>query len=208
MVTVYQTGSLAASLRLTAISFAHGGVIYHGLEWTVSQLDSQEKPTEYINNSDASVAQFDLKKGTFLIEVTHEDDTFNLGTVSLEQNTLTDCVFILKNSDFFNEEAEYFAESDAVIDNKRRQDDRNVESRFGNIETPLKNPFKEQGQGIQLQSHPLLANEAQFDGMPPEINADPQKNDAAMEKQLQLQLQLQQQNQNNHAPPTAAPPGM
>jgi|GEM_PF-1874752 len=209
MIRVYQTGSLAAQLQLTAISYAHGVIIRQGLEWFVTRIGAEGAATDDVERSDQPIAHFDLKPGTYLLQVSHLDEVTDLGTVDLDRNTLADCVFILQNSAPFDEEAEYFAESDAEIEYKRRMDDRNIEARDGNIVTPLKNPHQEKGQGMQFQTHPLLAQKAQFDGMPETINMDPQKNEAAMEKQLQLQLELQMQNanQNNMTPPSPTAPG-
>ena len=204
MLVVHNIGSVSAQLQVAAIASLGGNIIRQGLRWCVHAKDDDAVIAE--ESFDAR-AHMHIQPGQYELRVHYLDEEQVVAELNLEQNTLTDILYIMKTGDVYNEQDEYFAESDPLIEHARRIEDRDVEMRLGGIATSLKNPYKEQGQEMGFQAHPLLANKAQFDGMPPEINNDPQKNEAAMEKQLQLQLQLQLQNQHQAAPGTT-PQGM
>lgn len=79
-------------------------------------------------------------------------------------------------------------------------------------------PTQGKGAGYQLgasnsssdfEAHPILSQVAEFDGVDPQMNADPNKNETKKNQELTLQHQkrLDLQNQPSFVPPTPRPGG-
>ena len=203
MVTSYNTGSPSAHIKLTAIHSGHGGVVRDDLSWKlVPTEDVGGKQQLYQSNQHQS--ELTIIPGTYHIYAIYKQEEINCGQETLESNTSKDLVFILNDSDLFNSETQYSAETDAFLEYDRRRADRESEFPLGEIVTPVKDPNQKGQMGSQIAGHPLLDN-AQFDGIPPQITADPTENEEASNKaELQLQQQLQHQ-QAAQASPSVSP---
>jgi hypothetical protein len=202
MVTSYSTGSPSAQVKLTAIHSGHGGVVHNELRWKLVPADEKGQATIY--QSDIAQPTLTVIPCSYKIYAVFQGNEISCGEEKLDKNTYSDLVFILNTSDLFNSEKQYSAETDPLLEYDRRRADREFELPLGEIVTPVKDPYHKPEMGSQFASHPLL-NNAQFDGMPPQITPDPTENEEASQKaelQLQQQLQLQQAAQ---ATPSVSP---
>jgi hypothetical protein len=202
MVTSYNTGSPSAQITLTAIHSGHGGVVREDLTWRLAATDKQaQTPLYQVDN-----AQIELTviPGTYQLFAVYKKSDIDYGQVELKKNTAVNLVFILNDNDLFNSEKQYDAKTDAFLEYDRRRADRGFELPLGEMATPVKDPYHKPEMGSQLSAHPLLDN-AQFDGIPPQITPDPTENEEASNKaELQLQQQLQHQ-QAAQATPSVTP---
>ncbi len=191
MIVTHNIGSLSAELKLTALSSRQGKVIHDNISWCLLRMSKEQ--ADLIKSKDPQPV-FGVTEGKYQIQVIYKDETFDLGQVELKQNTRTDAVFILNSGDI-NNDGEYFSEIDPVDDFARRQQEREHQSEHGAATLPLRDPSSkiEGNYGQEILAHPLLANSAQFDGVPPDMRPDPAENEAAM--QLTLAAQLTNQNQ-------------
>lgn len=183
MIVTYDIGTLSAELRLTLLASRQGHVVREDLLW---RLQSVSNSAELHESSEAQPL-FSVTAGKYKIAVKYQDNLIELGEVELKQNTRTDCVFILNNE---QKGDEYYAEIDPADDFNRRQQERDLQSEHGHATLPLRDPNLEiQGDyGSQVMAHPLLAESAQFDGVPPDMRPDPAENEAAMQLTLAAQL--------------------
>ena len=108
MIRVYNIGSLAAQLQLTALHAKHGGVVRGKLNWEVIQLDNEDNPTDKAEQSQDAQPKFELLPGKYNIIVEFQEETVDLGTVTIERNTLTDAVFVLNAGNLFDSDEQYF----------------------------------------------------------------------------------------------------
>lgn len=204
MVTSYNTHSPSAQIKLTAIRAGHGGLIHDGLAWKLTPTQGAEGIQQPVYHSDDAQAELTIVPGEYQIHATYQQKEIDCGAESFEKNTAKDLVFVLNTEDFFDADRQYSAETDSFLEYDRRRADREFEIPLGEIVTPVKDPNKKSGLGSQIAAHPLLSQEAQFDGMPPEITPDPTENEEATQK---AELQLQQQLQNQAQPgPSVSPP--
>lgn len=195
MVVSYNTGSPSAAVKLTAIHSAHGGVVRETISWDLIALDASGEPSERRYDSNDAQPDLMVHPGKYSIVITYKEDKTDCGEYEFLANTASDLVFLLNDNGLFDSGKEYNAETDPFFEHDRRRDDREHEIDLGEIVTPLKDPNKKPESGTNLSAHPLLSEQAQFDGMPPEITPDPTENEEAGNKaELKLQQQLQQQN--------------
>jgi hypothetical protein len=200
MVISYNIGSPSARVKLTAIHFNYGGVVRNGLVWRLTPVDNV---TSLYESEEAQLI-LQVIPGRYQIHAIYQNREIDCSIEDFQQNTAQDLVFILNSDDLFASEKQYSAETDPFLEYDRRRADREFEIRLGEIITPVKDPYHKPEMGSQFASHPLL-NNAQFDGLPPQITPDPTENEDASKKaelQLQQQLQLQQAAQ---ATPTRSP---
>lgn len=205
MVTSYNTGSPSAQVKLTAIHAGHGGVAHDGLLWRLAATEASGGK-EHHYESGESQPTLTIVPGTYHIFAIYKQDEINCGQETFASNTSQDLVFILNDSDLFSTDQQYSAETDPFTEYNRRLADREFELPLGEIVTPVKDPNQKAQMGSQLAAHPLLDN-AQFDGIPPQITADPTENEEAANKaELQLQQQLQLQQAAQATPSTSPSP--
>ncbi len=204
-IVTYDVGILGAEIKLTALSSKQGRVQREGCSWELKKLDQAGEV-----DSSATVQRIEAAQGSMILPPARyaihfirdgEDRYSCLAQVTLKQNTSTDIVFIFEEGR--QDDDEYFADHDAVDDFSRRQQQREDQSLYGYASLPLRDPSTPTGDmGTQFMAHPLLQN-AQFDGVPPDMRADPHDNQAALE--LTLQNKLQAQATPSITPPTATP---
>ena len=202
MATSYNTGSPSAQVKLTAIRSSHGGVLHEDLGWKLVSVDKQANPAIY--QSDQPQVELTTIPGAYQVFALYKQNEIDCGQTELNGNTAVDLVFILNDDDLFNSEKQYSAETNPFFEYDRRRADRGFELPLGEMATPVKDPYHKPEMGSQLSAHPLLDN-AQFDGIPPQITPDPTENEEASNKaELQLQQQLQHQ-QAAQATPSITP---
>lgn len=198
MIVTYDIGSLSAELKLTLLASRQGRIVHDTISWCITNISNNK--TE-VHDSTLAQPLFSLTSGKYKLQVKHQENLIELGEFDLKQNTRTDLVFIL-NTDQVGDE--YFSEYDAIEDFNRRQQERDSQAEHGFATLPLRDPAQQidGDYGSQIMAHPLLAESAQFDGVPPDMRPDPAENEAA----LQLTLAAQLTNQPSaHAAPTPNP---
>jgi hypothetical protein len=202
MSITYDIGTLAAELQLTAISARHGGVIHHGLNWSLKSVKRSK-------NYESTKAQplFQVPGGTYVIEVIFNLTLYTFGEVSLVRNTHTDLVILLQSSSTNDDpNEEYFINSKdmaSINENERRKMERQGQRKYGTASGPLHDfDASQQHSGElgstmkSLRAHPLLADKTQFDGVSPDLRIDnPDSNEEGLAKTIQLTLQKQLDNQ-------------
>ncbi len=194
MIVTYNIGSLAARLKLAGINYLNGGVIQHDLSWRVQRLGEDALPhTDAVYESDRAQVVFDIASGNYRIVAIYQGEEIDCGEVVLKKNTLTDCVFIFNQAGEMGADGDYFADPDVDVEYERRKVERSEQSSFGPADLPVRdpNPISPEGQGEGFQSHPLLKNSAQFDGVEANMTVQPSENRQAVEMTLQNQLQNQ-----------------
>lgn len=203
MSVTYDIGTLAAELKLTAISARHGGVIRHGLQWYLKFVKRQK-----IYESTEAQPLFQVPGGIYTIEVIHNSTPYIFDKVTLERNTHTDLVILLQASSSadYDPNEEYFINSKditSISENERRKMERQGQRKYGIASGPL-HEFDaamqhsgELGSTMKgLLAHPILADKAQFDGISPDLRVDnPDSNEEGLAKTIQLTLQKQLDNQ-------------
>lgn len=184
MIVTYNIGILAAKLKLTALSSHDGRVIRHEIQWQLESADSEQS-----HDNPNAQAEFVVTEGSYRIFVHYREEKLDLGLIELQKNTLTDAIFILNNGEFVSG-GDYFSDYDAQVDFIRRSTERELQSEHGSASMPLRDPDSNiQGEmGAQVMAHPLLADKAQFDGVPPDMRPDPSENKEAVELTLSAQL--------------------
>lgn len=203
MIVTRNIGILAARLKLTALASQSGSVIYSGLTWKISRVNQSQLLESHVSEEAQPV--FNVTEGDYTLQVSYQNEIYDLGGVYLEKNTETDMVVILAQG-MTGTGDDYFSDFNAERDFHRRQQERNQQTDlYGAPTAPLRepNPDSLRGEmGTSIMSHPKLRDSAQFDGVPPNFRPDPSENESAArltyEKQLQLQL-------GANAAPTPAP---
>ncbi|OGO90756.1 MAG: hypothetical protein A3F10_06710 [Coxiella sp. RIFCSPHIGHO2_12_FULL_42_15] len=185
MIVTHNIGSLAAELKLTLLSSISGFVVREHLQWQLQSFSSTKK----MDISDDPIVLFSVTEGEYSIVALYQGERFEFGAVSLAKNTRTDMVFILANGAVRSSE-DYFSDYDALVDFSRRQQERELQSKFGFATLPLRNPHHQiQGDyGSQIMAHPLLQDSTQFDGVPPDIRPDASENTQALQLTLAQRL--------------------
>jgi hypothetical protein len=207
MVTSYNTGSPSASVKLTAIRSGHGGLAHESLSWRLVPVEPEGASNKNLYQSDEPQAELTVIPGKYRIFAIHKQQEIDYGEEDLEKNTARDLVYILNDDDLFDSETQYSAETDPHSEYERRKADRESEYPLGDMITPIKDPNRKSEMGSSLAAHPLLSEQAQFDGMPPEVNPDPTENEEAANKaELQLQNELQHQNAAQASPSSSPSP--
>ncbi len=180
----YDMGILGAEIKLTALSSKQGHILREACSWELKQLDKQGEASSKIYATEAAQHSMIVPPGCYVIHFIRdsEDKYGRLAAVELKQNTLTDIVFIFEEGGI---EDEYFADYDPLDDFSRRQHERDVHIP---ATLPLRDPHAPKGEmGTQFMAHPLLQN-AQFDGVPPDMRSDPHENEMALQLTLENKL--------------------
>lgn len=178
----YNAGVLGAKVKLTATSSKEGRILREGCSWELRSLDKDQLYT-----MEAAQHSMIVPAGTYAIHfIRDSSDNYGcLAQVKLEQNTSTDSVFIFEDS---RVDDDYVADYDAKDDFSRRQQERDAQSLYGGATLPLRDPTAPSGDmGVQFMAHPLLQT-TQFDGVPPEMRADPHENRDALQLTMENKL--------------------
>lgn len=187
MSVTYQTGSLAASLKLIAISQRHGKIIHKGLRWSLQREDQPASEQQ----STQAMSQFDVQPGIYKVVLQYGDQEVSVTGLELEQNALRQEIIYITDAKY-DPAADYYvddSEFDAFNNHSRRQLEREGQRDIAVADGPVKDPYAKQGEGESLQSHPLLQDSVQFDGA--DANVTPTtENEQALTKTLELQKQL------------------
>lgn len=188
MPVTYQTGSLAASLKLIAVSQRHGRVIERGLSWA---LEREDQPSEVLHSVDPK-PEFSVHAGLYKVLLRFSDHEVSVSGLELEQNAERQEIIYIPDNEY-DPAADYYVddqEFDAFNNHSRRLLEREGQREIAVADGPIKDPYAKQGQGESLQAHPLLKDSVQFDGA--DANVTPTSdNEQALNKTLELQQELQ-----------------
>lgn len=191
MAITYQTGSLAANLKLIAVSKRHGKVIRADLIW---QVQREDQPSSTTHTSREAFPTFSLQPGLYKVTVFHGDHEVLVTGIALEQNSERQEIIYIPD-DEFDPDADYFVkdtEFDAFNNHDRRKLEREGQREFAVADGPIKDPFAKREGESGLQAHPLLAESVQFDGADANVTQTID-NEEALGKTLELQHQLNAQ---------------
>lgn len=199
----------SARLQLTAVSLAKGEyqVVTGQLVWRLlvtyrSDEKKAAQPESFISHEDRPL--FVLAPGVYRLEVSHAE----LGDKSVENiqvlaGTLTDEVIYLGATQIDDSEENFHLNDDEDFnvnqEYERRLADRQSESKYGDMAAEIRQPDIlgpdagfEQAQQVAnesgMQSHPLLANSPQFDGVDAKLNPNTSENVHAAEAQKDPEL--------------------
>lgn len=195
-----------AKLTLTAISKRHGSIIQDNLLWTMIEKKTQKK---YFSEKAQPI--FELPIGEYQLSVTHQNQKISADDLSLRPQMNHDHVILLEiwGTEREMEEGEIYIvdpeEVTKVTEYERRELERQGQREYGVAAGPLASPYIEQGQGLPFARHPLISMAAQFDGVGPTLNPDPNENQEALAKRLELDHQLTAQPSPTISPPTPSP---
>lgn len=199
--------SLSARLRLIAVHALQGQVVYDDLHWQLVSV-SPDLPKKTHVSMDA-MPVFDVLPGEYRVVVSYEDRDVDAGVIDLQRAQLREfVVYVGALSDMGREEDHFVdsAEVDKLSEFTRREHERAGQP--GDALGPLADPYQQPAgdQGVSFQSHPLLQN-AQNDGMPPDLKVEPSENNMAVSNELQKQHQKQME--KGAAPAMSTPrPGL
>jgi hypothetical protein len=208
MSVTYNIGSLAAHLKLTAISMRHGKIVRTRLSWRLTNVNNKK-----VYESKTAQSLFEVTQGKYMLEAVYDKTPYHFGEVSLERNTETDLVVLLQaaSTGKYDPEEEYFILPKEMTDEseyERRKKERLGQRKYGAANGPLHHfdaAAQYQGElGMtkqNLHSHPLLAH-AQFDGVTPDsLRIDnPSTNEEGLAKTIELTLAKQLGNQPGFNP--------
>lgn len=186
-IVTYDIGILGAQIKLTALSSKQGHILREGCSWELKKLEKNNQEEAKVYAMEAAQHSMIVPAGRYAIHFIRDsqDKQGCLSEVELKQNTLTDIVFIFEDSSI---EDEYFADHDDNDDFSRRQQERDDQSIYGGATLPLRDPNAPKGEmGVEFMAHPLLQT-TQFDGIPPDMRADPHENHMALQLTLQNKL--------------------
>jgi hypothetical protein len=198
-----------ARLQLTAVTLKSGQyeVLTEGLHWRLratKQFSKRKNQKEHFNAVEARPC-FVVPAGVYDLTLEHTAlGTREVHRIVLQENTLTDEIVYLGSVDIDDSEENYHLNNDDDFnvdrEHARRGQDREGQRKFGAAAEDLRQPeivgpeagFGEAQQVAQqsgMQSHPLLSNSAQFDGVAAKMNPNLTENVHAAEAQVEPSLQ-------------------
>lgn len=199
----------SARLQLTAVSLAKGEyqLLTEGLYWRITQeLDAKGQALSQprVETSRDARVLFVLVPGRYSVQVSHgELGDKTVDNIVLQAGSLTDEVIYLGATEIDDNEENFHLNDDedfnVELEHERRLADRQVESKFGDLAAELRDPEIlgpeagfEQAQQVAnqsgLQSHPLVGNSPQFDGVDAKLNPNTSENVHAAEAQKNPEL--------------------
>ena len=195
MIRTYNIGSLAATLKLAAIRALSGELIAEGLTWILAPVGTHSTlKTDTPYTSDQAQPYFTQTAGTYAVSCEWKGNTYTFGDVLLEKNTQLDVVYWINTMEPGSGEEAYYADPASELEYERQKSNRRGQSTFGTAEFAVRDPDPVQPDGCldnSIPAHPLLSNEAQFDGVEPNMTIEPSENRQSVEMTLQHQLQQQ-----------------
>ena len=156
-----------------------GQVIYDDLHWQLVPTSSDG--AQKTHTSTDAMPVFDVLPGDYRVLVTYQEREIDAGVIDLQRGQLREFVVYVGELSDMGREADHFvdsAEVDKLSEFTRRQHERAGQP--GDALGPLADPYQQPAgdMGVNFQSHPLLQN-AQNDGMPPDLKVEPSENDMA-----------------------------
>lgn len=201
----------SARLQLTAVSLAKGQyhVLADKLHWklevTYRPDDEQDKRPQFNTQTSRDARPlFVVPPGVYRLSVEHEELGDKLvENIQLIAGTLTDEVVYLGETQIDDSEENFHLNDDESFNVEREYDrrlaDRQNESKYGDMAAEIRQPnilgpeagfdqAQQMAAQSGIQSHPLIGNSPQFDGVDAKLNPNVSENVHAAEAQKDPEL--------------------